>query len=128
MPTASLQRGKIHLPNECPGYGTKPYNGEASVLELWRMWSTPTLPLLPDPLWPKILWSVRVLSMEQIEPFYHLLYLKPNSVWLQYLKLTACKQMSFGSLKNNIIYTLFTYKSYICIYTHTHTHIDRIWH
>ena len=24
------------------------------MLELWRMWSTPLLPLLPGPLWPRV--------------------------------------------------------------------------
>ena len=48
--TASLQRGMI-LPNECSGYETKPSDGEVPVmLELWRMWNTPSLPLLPGPL------------------------------------------------------------------------------
>ena len=37
--------------NECPGYDTKQSDGEALVmLELWRMWSTPSLPPLPGPL------------------------------------------------------------------------------
>ena len=50
MPTASLQRGlkkKELLPPEFPGYDTKPSDGETSVLELWEMWSTPSVPLLP---------------------------------------------------------------------------------
>ena len=37
-------------PNECPGYDTKPSDGEAPVmLELWWIQSTPLLPSLPDP-------------------------------------------------------------------------------
>ena len=37
-------------------------DGEVPVmLELWGMWSTPSLPSLPGPLWP------RVLSMGQIK-------------------------------------------------------------
>ena len=27
------------------------------MLELWGMWSTPLLPLLPDPLWPGVIAS-----------------------------------------------------------------------
>ena len=30
-----------HYPNECPGYDTKPFNGEAPVLKPRGMWSTP---------------------------------------------------------------------------------------
>ena len=44
------------------------------MLELWEMLSTPSLPLLPDPLWPGVitLWPgvitpKSVLSMGQIE-------------------------------------------------------------
>ena len=55
----------------------KQSDGEASVLELWGMWSSPSLPLLPGPLWPRVVVPVRVLSMVQIELFNHLVYLKP---------------------------------------------------
>ena len=42
-------------PNKCPGYDTKQSDGEVPVvLELWRMRSTPLLPLLPGPLWPGV--------------------------------------------------------------------------
>ena len=37
------------------------------MLELWRMWSTPSLPSLPGPLWPGMIASDRVLYMGQIE-------------------------------------------------------------
>ena len=40
----------LHPTNECPGYDTKQYNGEVLVmLELWGMWSTPSLLSLPGP-------------------------------------------------------------------------------
>ena len=56
------------LHNECPGYGTKQSDSEVSVmLELWGKWSTPSLPLLPGPLWPGVVAPDRVLSMGQIE-------------------------------------------------------------
>ena len=54
-------------PNECPGYCTKPSDGEAPVLELWRMWSNPLLPLLSGPLWPGVVVPVRAPSMGQID-------------------------------------------------------------
>ena len=37
------------------------------MLEIWGMQSTPLLPSLPDPLWPRIVAPDRVLSMSQIE-------------------------------------------------------------
>ena len=86
MPTLSLEMGKTI--NECPGYEAKPSNSEASVLELWGMWSTLSLPLLPGPLSPWVVVFVKVPSMGQIELFNHLLYLKPfncvqtNEHWL----------------------------------------------
>ena len=56
------------LPNECPGYDIKQSDGEAPVmLELWGMRSTPSLPLLPCPLWPGVVAPDGVLSMGQIE-------------------------------------------------------------
>ena len=49
---------------ECPGYDTKQSDGEVpSVLELWRMRSTPSLPSLPGPLWPGVVAPDRALSM-----------------------------------------------------------------
>ena len=58
--------------NECPAYNTK----LQPVLMLWGMWSAFSLPLLPDPLWFKVVVPVRVPSMGQLELFHHLLYLK----------------------------------------------------
>ena len=41
--------------NECPAYDTKQSDGEVLVmLELWGMWSTPSLPPLPGPPWPGV--------------------------------------------------------------------------
>ena len=61
-------RHPIH--NECLGYDTKQYDGEAPVkLELWGMWSTPSLPSLSGPLWPGVVTPDRVLSMGQIKLF-----------------------------------------------------------
>ena len=50
-----LCRGVRPPPNECPGYDTKQSDGEVlAVLELWEMRSTPSLLLLPGPLWPGV--------------------------------------------------------------------------
>ena len=47
---------------------TKQSDGEAPViLNLWGMQSTPSLPLLPGPLWPGVVAPNRVLSMGQTE-------------------------------------------------------------
>ena len=51
-------------PSECPGYDNKQSDGEVpAVLKLWRMRSTPSLPLLPCPLWPGEVAPDRALSM-----------------------------------------------------------------
>ena len=76
------------LSNECPGYGIKPSDGEA-LQEIWGMWSTPSLPLLPGSLWPGMVVPVRIPFIDQIELCNHLLY-----------HLTVCKQMSSGLFKN----------------------------
>ena len=55
-------------PKDCPGYDTKQSDGEVPVmLELWGMWSTPWLPLLPGPLWPSMVVPDRILAMGLIE-------------------------------------------------------------
>ena len=53
-------------PNECNGYDTKLSYGEVLVLELLGMWSTPSLPLLPGPLWFSVVIPFRVPSLGQI--------------------------------------------------------------
>ena len=60
--TASLQRD--NPTNQCPGYDIKQSYGEVPVmLELWRMWSTSSLPSLPGHLWPGLVAPGRDLSM-----------------------------------------------------------------
>ena len=66
-PTASLQMGKTPPPTSVPGYDTKLPVGETPVLELWGMWSIPSLPLLQGPLWPGVVVPDSILSMNQIE-------------------------------------------------------------
>ena len=63
MTTAFLQEGN---PNECQGYDIKQSDREGPVmLELWGMLTTLSLLSLPDPLWPGVITTVRVLSMAQ---------------------------------------------------------------
>ena len=51
-------------PPESPGYDTKQSDGEVPVMqELWGMWSTLSLPLLPGSLWPGMVAPDRALSM-----------------------------------------------------------------
>ena len=58
------------LANECSGYDIIQSDGEPPViLELWGMWSTLSLPLLPDSLCPEVVAPERVLSISQIELF-----------------------------------------------------------
>ena len=62
--TASHQRDKNLSFDECPVYDTEQSDGEVPVmLEVWGMWSTPSLLSLPAPLWPGVVASDRVLSM-----------------------------------------------------------------
>ena len=59
-----LCRGVRLYPNECPGYDTKQSDGGVPViLELWRMQSTPSLPLLLGPLWPEMVAPDKALSL-----------------------------------------------------------------
>ena len=55
---------KLITRNECPGYDTKLSDGEVPVmLEFWGMWSKPSLPSLPGPLWPGVVAPDMALSM-----------------------------------------------------------------
>ena len=47
---------------ECPDYDIKPSDDEASVLELWGIQSTPSSPMLPGPLWPRVIASMGQIS------------------------------------------------------------------
>ena len=77
-----------------------------------RVWCTPSLPLLPGPLWPGGVVLVRVPTMSQIDLYKKIYitvqinillnindYLKPYdcvqniSIWLEYLKLYNCVQI-----------------------------------
>ena len=57
-------------PNKCPRYDIKQSDGVAPVmLELWGMQSTPSMLLVPAPLWPGVVALGRALSVGQIELF-----------------------------------------------------------
>ena len=56
-------------PNESRRCGSKPFDGEVLVLELWGMWSTPSLPLLQVSLSPAEVAAVRVPSIGEMELF-----------------------------------------------------------
>ena len=48
----------------CPGYDTKQSDVEVPVmLGIWGMWSIPSLPLLPGPLWSGMVAPDRALSI-----------------------------------------------------------------
>ena len=64
------------IAKEYPGYDTKLSDGEALVLDLRGKWNNHSLPLLPGPLWTRVVVPVRVASMGQLELFKHFLYLK----------------------------------------------------
>ena len=48
--TNSISAEQKPSPNKCPGYDNKQSDGMVLALDIWGMWSTPSLPLLPDPL------------------------------------------------------------------------------
>ena len=55
-------------PNEWLGYDSKQSVGEVpEMLLLWVMRSTLSLPLLPGPLWPRVVAPDIVISIGQIE-------------------------------------------------------------
>ena len=58
-----------NIPPKFPLYDTKTSDGKAPVLELLGMLSTPSLLLLPGPLWPEVVIPIRVPSIGQTELF-----------------------------------------------------------
>ena len=49
--------------------------GEAPILDIWEVWCTLSLPLLPCPLWIKVVIPVRFISINQIDLFQNDSYL-----------------------------------------------------
>ena len=67
-----LCRG-VRPPIECPGYDIKQSDGEVPVmLELWGIQSTPSLPSLPDPLWPGVVAPDKgpIYGLNRTKPFF----------------------------------------------------------
>ena len=87
----------------------------------WGMWSTPSLWLLPGPLWPGVAAPDWVLSMGQIEQTV-CKQMTDVKLWLLYSNtwnhLTLCKkELRF------VLSTKCVYKSYMCVCV-----CVRIWH
>ena len=73
-----------YLPQQCPRYDIEKYDGKAPImLEVWGMWSSSLLALLPVSFWLRVEAPDRVLSMGQIKLFK-----------IQ----TKCKQMTYAKL------------------------------
>ena len=99
MLTAFRQKGKFF--SSCPDYNTKPSDGEAPFLELWRIWSTFSLSLLFSSLLTGMLVHVQV-SIE-------LLVLNSNS-WNHW---SVCKQEPQTHLKR-VLPTNYLLTNHIC--------------
>ena len=68
-------------PKEYPVYNPQQSDSEALVMPGgWEMWSTPLLPSIPGPLWPGVIASAGVLSVDQIELNY-VLVLEMGLFW-----------------------------------------------
>ena len=113
----NLYRGKWPHLNECPDYDIKSSDGMALTLEIWGMWSTSSLPLLPGPLWLRVVAPDRVLSMCQIEQTV-CKQMTDIKFWLlncnTWNYLTAYKQRAQACL--TMLSTKCVYKSYIYIF------------
>ena len=64
-----------HHHNECPGYDTKQSDGDVpATLEFWGTRSTPSLPLLPGSLWPRVVTPKKgpIYGLNRTKPcFFH---------------------------------------------------------
>ena len=97
-----LCRGVKLPPHESPRYNFKPSDSEASgMLELWGMWSTPSLPLLPGPLWPGMVAPEKGSIYESNRTRSHLNWVQTNDLcWIELLEielfdpLTVYRQMT----------------------------------
>ena len=100
-----MQRIKITHLTEFLRYDMKLFDDETSILELWIGGSTHLLPLLPGPLWFKLIVPIVFLLVSQIELCKHLLCLEPfNYVQIKLLM-----------LDNNTWNYLTEYKQWIAI-------------
>ena len=94
----------IRSPHECLRYDIKPSDGEAPAIEIWEMWSTPSLLLLLGPLWLEVVVPNRLLSGQMEQTVYKLM----NDDKL-------CAKKISGSFKN-VIYKMCSEIIYIYIY------------
>ena len=101
FPTMIIITPRANTPlNKYPGYDMKPSDGEALFLELWGMWSIPSLPLLPSSLWLGVVVPVHLIyrSNRTVQSFirdyywYEIELLMLNSNTWNYL--TVYKQMN----------------------------------
>ena len=83
-------------PKEHPGYDINQSDGKAPIMmKLWGIRGTPSLPLLPGPLWPGVVAPDRILSMAQISNWVS----KNDICQIELLEielfdhLTVCRQM-----------------------------------
>ena len=98
--------GERPSPQRVSWYDTKQSDGEVPVMfELWGMRSTLLLPSLPGSLWPGVVAPDKgpIYRLNRINGIFMLNWI----VWLK---------MYTDSFKNNVVYKLFTFKSYIYIY------------
>ena len=94
-----LCKGLKHPCNDCPRYDTKQSDGEVPIMvALWGMQSILSLPSLTGPLWPGVVASDRVLSIDQIELNYVLMlnWITWNRTVLMF---KLCTQPKLNSLK-----------------------------
>ena len=69
---------------KCPGYDTKLH-----LMVRFQIWSTPSLSLLPGPLWLVLVVPISVLLISQIDLFKNYLYT------IEYLISFNCMQIKF---------------------------------
>ena len=84
------------------------------MLELWGMWTTPLLPILPGSLWSRGVAPDRVLSMGQIEQTV-CKQITDVKLWLvinQYVKTFNCAQKR-AQVHLRMLSTKYIHKSYI---------------
>ena len=106
-PNCISSMGKTLPMNECPGYDTKQSNGEIPVmLELWGMWSTPSLPSLRGPFRTGMVTPDWVLSIGQIE--LNCVLMLSWIVWIRtvFWAMKLCTNAKLNYLKWNCFLTL----------------------
>ena len=121
-PQASVSQQR----SKAPGYDIKPWNGEAPALEIWVIWSTPTLPLVPCPLRPGVRASYWILSQGQIEQTV-CKQMTNVKLWLFYCntwKPFNCVQKKSLDSFNNVIYKMSLSIIHIYIYIYIYIYIQ----